>query len=79
MLVKIPLIDMKNGQSGKIVELLGGYGLIRRLQTMGIRPGVSIIKISTSFARGPIVIQIGNNQTALGRGISYKILVEVEE
>lgn len=75
---KIPLTDMNNGETGMVVELLGGSSLTDRLIALGVRPGVKIIKISSSFFHGPVVVQIGNNQTALGHGISYKILIEVE-
>lgn len=78
MKVKIPLTDMNNGEAGNIVELLGGSSLADRLMALGIRSGVKITKISESFFHGPVVIQISNNQTALGHGISYKIIVEVE-
>ncbi len=78
MKIKIPLTDMNNGESGKVKELLGGSGLTNRLIALGIRPGVYITRISASFFHGPVVIQIGNNQTALGHGITYKIIIEVE-
>ena len=78
MKIKIPLADMNNGETGIVAELLGGSGLANRLIALGIRPGINVKKISASFFYGPVVIQTGNNQTALGHGISYKIIIEVE-
>lgn len=78
MKIKISLTDMNTGETGKVMELLGGFGLVNRLKSLGIRPGVNIKKISSSFFHGPVVLQIGNNQTALGHGISHKIIIEVE-
>ena len=78
MLELIPLTDMKSGETGKVVEILGGRGVFNRLKALGIRQEVKITKISAAFGRGPVVIKVGNSQTALGFGISYKIIVEVE-
>ena len=69
---------MQTGQSGKIIAVSGGHGLVRRLEAMGIRPGQRISKMSGMFGRGPATIQIGNAQVAIGFGMAKKISVEVE-
>jgi len=76
--IQIPLTDMNTSEAGIVVNLLGGRGMNNRLKSLGIRPGVKVTKISSTFMRGPVVIQVGNAQTALGFGISYKVIVEVE-
>jgi ferrous iron transport protein A len=78
MRVRIPLTDMGTGEMGTVVDFLGGRGLNNRLMSLGIRPGVKVNKVSSAFGRGPVVIQVGNAQTALGFGMSYKVIVEVE-
>lgn len=78
MIERIALTDMNSGETGKIVEFLGGWGMSSRLSSMGIRPGVKVTRISPAFGRGPVVIQAGGTQTALGYGMSYKVIVEVE-
>ena len=75
---RIPLSDMNVNEEGKIVEFVGGWGLRDRLCSMGIRPGVKVIRINSSLGRGPVVIKTGGAQTALGHGMSYKVIVEVE-
>ena len=78
MTEKIPLSDMNTNEVGTIVEFLGGLGLRNRLRSMGIRPGVKVVRINPAFGRGPVVIRVGGAQAALGHGMSYKVIVEVE-
>lgn len=77
MAERIPLTDMRNRETATVVEIFGGRGAHNRLRALGIRPGVSVTRISGIFAHGPVVLQVGGAQTALGFGISYKIVVEV--
>jgi len=76
---KISLNDMNAGETGKVVELIGGWAMQNRLSSMGIRPGVEITRVNPALGRGPVVINAGGTQTALGFGMSYKIIVEVEK
>ena len=75
----ITLRLMQSGQSGKVVQIQGGHGLVNRLNAMGIRPGKKITKVSSMLMRGPVTIQVGNGQVALGFGMAHKIIVEMEE
>jgi len=70
--------QMQAGQSGTVVEILGGHGLVNRLNAMGIRPGKRITKVSSMFMRGPVTIQVGQAQIAIGFGMAGKIVVELE-
>ena len=72
------LRQMKSGQSGKVVQIQGGHGLINRLSALGIRPGKKITKISSMLMRGPVTIQSGNSQVAVGFGMAKKIIVEID-
>jgi ferrous iron transport protein A len=78
MVERIPLSDMKNGETGTIAEVLGGRGMQNRLRSLRIMPGVRIQRISGTFSHGPVVLQIGNAQTALGFGVCYKVIAEVQ-
>ena len=75
---QITMDQMETGQTGKVIEILGGHGFKRRLQALGIRSGKSITKISSMFMRGPVTIQIDNTQIAIGFGMASKILVLLE-
>jgi Fe2+ transport system protein FeoA len=73
------LTQMRIGQNGTIVEIQGGFGLRNRLQSMGVRPGKKITKVSGFFMRGPITVSIENMEVALGFGMGKKVIVEVVE
>ena len=75
----VTLHQMHPGQSGKVVEIQGGHGLINRLSALGIRPGKKITKISSMLMRGPVTIQSGNARIAIGFGMANRIIVELEE
>ena len=73
----IPLGQMQGGQTGTVVQISGGRGLVNRLQALGIRPGKRITKVSSMFMRGPITIQMDGVQFALGFGMARQVLVEL--
>jgi ferrous iron transport protein A len=74
---RISLARMQAGQRGRIVEINGGQGLINRLEAIGIREGREIKKISKQWMKGPVLLQHGNSQIALGFGMASKVLVEI--
>ena len=74
----VTLREMKAGQSGKIIEIHSGHGLVNRLDAMGIRTGGTIKKLSSMVMRGPVTAQCGSTCVALGRGMADKILVELD-
>lgn len=76
---ELTLSRMRTGQSGKVVEVLGGRGISSRLSALGIRPGLRVTKVSSMFMRGPVTVQLGNSQVAIGFGMANKIIIEPEE
>ena len=76
---KVDLTQLEEGENGVVVDIQGGHGLIRRLESLGIRVGKKVTKVSSQFMRGPITIRIDNFQVAIGFGMARKILVEKEE
>ena len=73
---RIPLAMLPNGKSGMVIQVAGGRHIVGRLEALGIRPGQRITKISSMFMRGPITIQVGTSQIAVGFGMANKILVK---
>ncbi len=73
----ISAAEMRPGQTGIVVELSGGHGMVRRMQAMGLRPGVSVTKLSAQPFRGPVSLQVGSMQVAVGYGLARRIMVEV--
>jgi len=75
---RVTLAQMQTGQKGRVVEILGGRWIINRLNVLGIRPGRRITKISAMFMRGPVTVQIGMAQVAIGFGMARRIIVELD-
>ena len=72
------LTGMQIGQSGVVVQIQSGHGLVNRLNALGIRPGKRITKISSMIMRGPITIQLDSAQLAIGFGMANKIIIELD-
>jgi ferrous iron transport protein A len=73
------LAEMRTGQTGTVVEVLEGHGLIRRLDALGIRPGKKVTKLNSTLFRGPIILRVNNTQVAVGFGMARKIIVKVDK
>ena len=76
---QLTLAEMKTGQTGTVVEVLGGHGLIRRLDALGIRPGRKVTKLSSTLFRGPVMVRVNSTQVAVGFGMARKIMVEADK
>jgi len=75
---QITLAQMQTGQSGIVLQIQGGHGLVNRLSALGIRPGKRITKVSSMFMRGPVAVQVGSVQLAIGFGMANRIIVELD-
>lgn len=76
---EIPLINLNEGESGKVIRILAGRGFRMRLTEMGFDQG-SVLKIIKKSGYGPIIVEVkGCCRIALGRGEASKIMVEVEK
>jgi len=76
---QIALAQMQTGQSGTVVQIQGGYGLVNRLNALGIRPGKRITKIGSMLMRGPVTIQVDRAQVAIGFGMAKRVIVELDQ
>ncbi|HUX48361.1 MAG TPA: FeoA family protein [Dehalococcoidia bacterium] len=76
---QLTLAEMRTGQTGTLVGIMGGHGLIRRLDALGIRPGRKVTKLSSTLFRGPIILRVNSTQVAVGFGMARKIIVEVDK
>lgn len=73
------LPELRPGERGIVIDVQGGFGLVRQLESLGVRVGKKITKISAQIWRGPQVVKIDNTQIALGFGMSKRILVKAEK
>ena len=76
--IQLTLNQMEAGQIGTVIQVLGGRGLIRRLEAMGIRPGKKVTKIGSMLFRGPVTLRVDSAQVAIGFGMATRVLVEVD-
>ncbi len=70
------LAQMRVGQSGIVVQVQGGHGLMNRLSALGIIPGKRVTKISSMLMRGPVTVEVDRTQIAIGFGMASKIVVQ---
>jgi len=72
---KIALVQMREKQKGKIIEVQSGTSLQNRLLSLGVYPGREITKLSQFVLRGPVAIKVGRTVLALGYGMASKIII----
>ena len=70
------LTEVEINRKVTVVEIHGGHRMRRRLETLGIRTGCEIQKVSSHILRGPVIVRIGNTRAAIGYGMAKKIIVE---
>ncbi len=70
------LIDMKEGQRGIIVSILGGRMATKRLADLGVTPGTKVKVLRNAPFHGPIEIEARDSRLVLGRGLASKVLVK---
>jgi len=72
----ISIIDLKEGQTGKVAFIRGGHKVIRRLLDMGITVDTTIRVIKSAPFAGPVEIAVRGSNLALGRTIATNVFVE---
>ena len=77
----ISLIQAPPDTPLKIVDILGGHGVRRRLMAMGFHKNAIIELDSQAIFRGPVIVKnlTSDTSVALGRGVAQKIMVEIIE
>jgi len=75
---KLSLVQLKEKQKGKIIEISGGSNLRNRLMSMGVYEGREIIKLSHFALRGPVAVKVGRSVFAIGHSMAGKIILEIE-
>jgi ferrous iron transport protein A len=72
--MSMPLSTIQIGQSVVIKSIDFNIKLRRRLQDMGLTPGVKLNVVSRSLL-GPLVVDVRGTRVALGKGIATNIQV----
>jgi len=69
---------MRTGETATVVGVVGGPGLVRRLDAMGIRPGKPVTKVSSTLFHGPVTLSVNSSRVAVGFGMARRILVRTD-
>ncbi len=67
---------LKDGEVAKIKNITGGRHFINKAESLGIREGVQITKVSSQMMHGPITVKVGQAQIAIGHGMAKRIIIE---
>jgi len=75
----ISLLQAPRGIPLKIVAILGGEGVRRRLFALGFHKDDLVEVNAQGILRGPILVKnlTSDTSVALGRGVAQKILVDI--
>jgi Fe2+ transport system protein FeoA len=68
--------ELENCESARVVELVGGGKTAGKLAALGIVPGATITKKSASPMKGPVILEKGLSQFAIGYGMARRVMVE---
>lgn len=71
----IDITQLNNGEKAKVIELFQNNNIARKLEAMGIIPGTIITKKSSILSKGPIIIEKGQTQLAIGYELAQNIIV----
>lgn len=74
----IDLTQLQPGETGIVEDMQGGQDFIRKLQSIGVRSGKKITKVSSHFWRGPQTVEVDNIQIAIGFSMAKKIIVAIK-
>jgi ferrous iron transport protein A len=75
---KTVLADMKDGQTGVIVSIMGGRMATKRLADLGLTPGTGVKMVRRALFSGPIQIEVCCSRLVIGRGLASRIIVEMK-
>ncbi len=70
------LVQLGNNEQGEISSVEGGVTAKEKLETLGIRPGKKVRKVSSQAFRGPVVINIDGRNIAMGHGLAQKVIID---
>ena len=70
------LMQVKTGQTVRIMRFDGGLGFEHKLRQLGLFPGDSARVLRHAPLGGPILVEVEGRSIALGRGVASRVIVE---
>lgn len=71
------LVDMEVGQSAVIARVAGGADVLRYVGSLGLLPQTTVHVLDKAPFNGPLTIQVGETERALGRELAGYIFVRL--
>ncbi|HOP59074.1 MAG TPA: FeoA family protein [Bacteroidales bacterium] len=75
---QVRLLDLEDGQTGIIISINGGKMLTKRLADLGLSTGTKIKILRKTPFSGPVQVEVRGSKLVLGRGLAFKIMVEIQ-
>ena len=74
---ELTLLDLKPGERAEVLDILGGWGLARRLMELGLYPGTVVKVLSGGPFAGPVYLEVepAGIRVSVGRGAASRVLV----
>ncbi len=72
------LTKLKKGQTGTIHAFPEGERAKLRLSEMGLREGMKIEIVQIIPLKGPVIIQMGQTQIAIGHGMASRVKIDLD-
>ena len=63
------------GKDVTLIDINGGRGIISKLYSMGLVPGVNLTVLSRN-GPGPVMVAVKDSRLGIGRGMAERIIVE---
>lgn len=70
----ISLRELPAGDTGRVMELTGGHGLVARLAALGLTPG-ALVTVLQNPGHGPLIVLVRESRLVLGRGEAGHVAV----
>jgi Fe2+ transport system protein FeoA len=70
------LSQVDHNKKVQILEIQGDIGLQEKLRQLGLLPGDTACILRQAPFGGPVLIEVGGREIALGRQIAFNILVK---
>lgn len=74
--MKLPLAMIAEGEEVRLITIVGGRGLRKRLADLGLNPGMTL-RVVQVVPQGPMILAVKDSRIALGRGMAQKVIVEL--
>jgi len=73
---QMPLVLVSEGEEVRLVGIRGGLNLRKRLADLGLNIGMTF-RVLRVNPNGPLILAVKDSRLALGRGMAYKVMVEI--